>query len=89
MTKTVKNTQQFTLKRMIVTESKSPIRYKTSRRKWVPRAEENVVIQNQTTCTIFHHQEGWWIRGGPLALPPPAPDPKSLSALDMGGNGTD
>lgn len=67
--KTVENTEQFTLKRMIVTESKSSIRYKTSRRKWVPRAEENVVIQNQTTCTIFHHQEGWEFD----PLPPPHP----------------
>lgn len=56
---------------MIVTEGKSSIRYKESRRKWVPRAaEENVVIQNQTTCTIFHHQGGWWVRVEPTRDPP-------------------
>lgn len=59
---------------MIVTESKSSIRYKESRRKWVPRAaEENVVIQNQTTCTIFHHQGGWWVRVEPTRQPPTHP----------------
>lgn len=53
--------------------SKFSIRYKTSRCKWVlPRGRGNVVIQNQTTCTIFHHQEGW--------SPPPATQPPCLTA---------
>lgn len=45
------------IKEWIVTKSKASILHKTSREEWVlPCGRRNVVIQNQTTCTIFHHQ---------------------------------
>ncbi|KAL4706620.1 hypothetical protein ACJJTC_009032 [Scirpophaga incertulas] len=62
------------------------------KRRRSPLDQGNVVIQNQTTCTIFHHQEGWYSplpHSGIAPIPIPAADPKSLSALDTRGNGTD